>query len=319
MKGSYGSIELSLLDWEDQTFAVRSFTPSDRLDASLDFHGFLFAPWVWMKQEQGYVIVDGFKRLHWAREKGIEKVECILFAQESEPSLLMLRRMEAKIFGPPLNVAEKAQIVAKLASVLPQQEVLAHFFPALSIPSRPEALADWCRLADADESILDAAASEVISERAALELMNWEDGARQAMLALLRELRCSASIQMELMERTTEIALGRGRLRVELLHEAELVGILNDSHRNHRQKTQALRELLGRWRFPRLRARDERFVDDLSKASLPRSLRFIPPPYFEGEQWQLQVSFSRPEELEAILEKARAFVLSNGLRTLMKG
>jgi ParB family chromosome partitioning protein len=318
MKCSPGSIEIRLLDWEDETFAVRSFTPSERLDASLERHGCLFQPWVRQKEKQEYQIVDGFKRLHWARERGRERVECIIFEQQSPPASLMVRRMEAKLFGPPLNVAEKAQVVAKLASVLPQQEVISQFFPALSIPSRPEALTGWCRLAAAGEPLLEAAALETVSERAAMELVTWEEGALQAMLVLLVELRCSASIQMEILERVTEIALGQGRKRADLLHESELKGISGDSKLNHRQKTQALRELLVRYRFPRLRAREERFARDLSQAKLPRQLRLAPPPSFEGEQWRLQLSFSRPEELESLLEETRFFARSSELRTLMR-
>jgi len=149
--------------------------------------------------------------------------------------------------------------------------------------------------------------------------VNWEAEAQRPMLALLSELRCSASIQVEVLERTTEIAFGREQGRADLLQDPELITIMSDSRRNHRQKTQALRELLARWRFPRLKAREERFAREMAAASLPRSMRLAPPPYFEGEQWQLQASFSSPEELEAILDEARSFARSSKLRTIMEG
>lgn len=319
MKGASGSVELSSLDWEDRTFALESYTSSERLEASLDLQGFFHAPWIWERRENRYTIVDGFKRLGWARKKGLEKVECTVFPEESDSSKLMARRMEARLFGPPLNAAEKAQLVLKLASFIPKMELMSRFFPALGIPARPESLSGWLRLAGAGDGLLGASACEVICERAALELANWDSDSAQAMVALLEKLRCSASIQMEILERTTEIALVREEGRADLILGSEISGIIGDPGRNHRQKTQALRELLGRWRFPRLRAREVRFARDLADSSLPKALRLTPPAYFEGDQWQIQASFSSPEQLEKILEQARAFAKSSKLRTLMGG
>lgn len=317
MESTFGVVHLSQIDPDECGFALRAFSSHDRLTASLERHGMVSPVWVWARGSGRYVVVDGFKRLAWAHRRALDYVECIVFAEESDRVSLVSRRIEAKLFGPPLNVAEKAQVIAMAVSVYPRSRVVTELLPMLQVPSRGDVLDTWCRLASAGEDLLVAAASEAVCERVVLELVKWETAEREAMLSLLSALRCSASIQLEIVERIGEIALGQGTARREILQAPEIVNVLNDPLCNHRQKTQVLRALLMRRRFPRLQAREERFARDLDAAALPPSLRVAPPPYFEGDLWQMHIGFSDPEGLQSSLEKAQAFAVSERLRALM--
>jgi ParB family chromosome partitioning protein len=134
---------------------------------------------------------------------------------------------------------------------------------------------------------------------------------------LLRQLRCSASIQTELIERISEIAAARGETRLQILREPAIDTILEDSQLNHREKTQTLRDLLTRWRFPRLHAREERFKKDLSALGLPKEVRLLPPHSFEGDVFRLQIDFSSRDELSSRIETARGVALDPRLETLL--
>lgn len=318
MEGFLAPVALRKIDWEDQSFAVRSFASADFLKASVNRYGMLSPPWVVEKEGEAYTVVDGFKRLRLLCEAGTERAECFVFPEATDRNRLLLQRIEGKLFGSPLNPAEKAQIVSKLVAVLPVERVLREFFPLLRLPPRPEMIEKWCRLAIEDEALLESTASEVICERAALELTDWEEEARRKAVRLLKILRCSASIQLEILERITEIALGQNRERSDILNASQIREILDHSQWNHRQKTQALRDLLYRFRFPKLSAREGRFEAELAKARLPQAVRLIPPRFFEGDQWQLQLSFHHPEELQALLEKTKAFAHSPKLPEIMK-
>ncbi len=314
------SIDLNQLDWEDERFEIKSFVSSQELEASLERCGLLFSPWLWEKNRGEYVIVDGFKRLKWLKNKGEGDVECLVFQKDSDPLRLLLQRIEGKLSGPPLNPAEKARIVAMLEPSIPREEILRVFLPALGIPSRPDAVKKQLLLAASSERLLGAVASGEIVDRAAIELVSWEEEqeAREEAVAILRLLRCSASIQMEILERATEIARGRDKGRVEILRDPEIQSICAQPRMNHREKTQAVRDLLNRMRFPRLKAREERFRRDIEAASLPEAMRLDPPPSFEGERWRLQLAFSDPEELRALLDQAQAFAVSQSLKDIME-
>ena len=317
MQAVHAVVGLDELDLEDHRFAIRSYLPHDRLAASLARVGMLFPPWVWAGGDRKYTVVDGFKRFQWAQEARRESILCLVFPEICTVEALLLRRVEGKLFGPPLNAAEKAQIVAKLISAMPRQMIPDHLFPALGIPHRDEAIARWHGLSQAGENLLKAVASGGIAERTALELSAWGEEEGSAILAILEELRCSASIQMEITERIREIALRENRQRLAVLRQPELAAMLTEQRSNHRQKTEALRTLLARWRFPRLSAREEHFARKWSAASLPRAIRLAPPPAFEGEHWQLQVTFASPQELRDLLEEVSNLANSPLLESIL--
>lgn len=318
MDAAYSSIPLRHIDWEDTTYAIRSFQASTELEASLERLGFLTSPWVLCQGgPERFVVVDGFKRLQWARQRGLPDVLCRAYPEGTDTGELRLRRLEGKLFAHSLNVAEKAQIISELLDFLPEQTVVREYFPRLGVASRVESLERWRGLAGAGDELLEAVASQEIFDRTALELMGWEEGARLEMLSLFKALKCSASVQLEILERLTEIALGQARERGDLLHDAELQSIVADSTLNHRRKTGLLRERLTRMRFPRLQAREERFNAQWESLSLPGSLRLAHPPAFEGERWQLQITFSRPRELMDLLDSAGKLAQSPALKSIM--
>jgi ParB family chromosome partitioning protein len=289
------------------------------LEDSLRRSGVLSPPWVLpIKGGKEYIIIDGFKRLDLLHETGVQQVECIAFPEDSDPLELMLRRIEGKLFGPPLNVAEMAQVISKVSEILPSQEAVAAFFHTCGIPARVGALTKWRRLASESDAFLEAVATEEISERAALELTGWEEEAKSAAVVLLRELRCSTSIQMEILERISEIAFRMNSGRSAIILSSDIQEILRHPDWDRRRKTQALRELLYRRRYPRLRAREERFELEVTAAGLPKSAHLAPPAAFEGEQWRLQLTFSNPDALQALLDQMRSFAHSPQLKAIMR-
>jgi len=318
MQAVYNLIRLDQVVGEDHRFAIKSYLPEDCLQLSLEQHGMLFPPWVWANEHGGCSLVDGFKRVAWAKQKGFERIPCLVFPPFCSYEQLLVLRVEGKLFGPPLNAAEKSQAIAKVARASVEPYLHGRLLPALRIPPRTEVIEKWCRLSTAGANLIQASASEAIAERAALELVDWGEEEREAALALLLELRCSASMQMEILERVTEIALGSKEDRLAVLFRPQLQAILNHSRGNHRQKTQEVRELLTRWRFPRLQAREALLARDLASLALPSGTQLLHPPAFEGDEWRLQVTFTRPGELKSHLESLATHIDFGRLESTMK-
>ncbi|MFP5213292.1 MAG: ParB/RepB/Spo0J family partition protein [Acidobacteriota bacterium] len=311
------TVRLDSIDWEDRSFEIPYFMPHDRLEASLRSHGIIHPPLVWALEGGRYVIVDGFKRLEWARKEGMAEVSCVVCSDGMGRRGIVLRRVEEKLFGPPLNVAEKARVALLLSGILSIEQIATDYLPRLGMGSRPEGVKRLLRLAVSEEALLQGAASEEVSERAALELAEWDTADRAVALCALKTLRCSASIQMEILERVSEIALREEASRKAVFELPELAGTLTDPDWNHRQKTQALRDALARLRYPRLKAREERFAREMAECSLPGNVRITPPPAFEGDRWQMSLFFSNPAELQAVLDQARTLALSPRFDGLM--
>lgn len=318
MNGVRDLVRLNDLNWLDETFAISNFVPLGRLQTSLQSFGMLSTPWIWTKPDGSKVIVDGFKRLAWARRQGMIQVECAVFPAEYDSGKLMVERIEAKLFESTINTAEKAQIISKLAGTCPEQTVLEAYLPRLGVAPQSGKLEEWIRLAHSSRELLAAAALDEISERAALELVGWERQSQTEMVSILSELRCSASIQWEILERVREIAVREETTAMQVLSDAGLVRNLRDPKKNHREKTQLVRAWLYQRRYPRIRAREEAFLRDLADISLPNNVKVLPPPSFEGQNWQLQLHFTSQEELLDVLKKLQNAALSPQFTKLMQ-
>jgi len=312
-------IPLSRVDWDDRRFAIESFRPADDIRASLDGFGLLSPPWVLPKVGDKFAIVDGFKRMQWLRERGEERVICAVFPADAGVWKLWARRLEARLFGPPLNTAEKAQVAAIVSSGLFEGKWLGRLLDGFDLPRRPELLQRWMRLSQADRSILEAAALETIHERAALELARWPESAedRSEVLSILEHLRCSASIQVEIIERFKDISMMRGMPVGEVLRCAEVRTILDHPEWNRREKTQALRLWFDVVRLPRLKARERRFSEQLHRTPPPPGAQLTPPPSFEGDRWRMEVVFSSGDDLRERLGQLRSWSLSSGFHALL--
>ncbi|NTW36786.1 MAG: ParB N-terminal domain-containing protein [Syntrophobacteraceae bacterium] len=312
-------IPLSRVDWDDRRFAIESFRPIDDIRASIARVGLLSLPWVLPTAGERYAIVDGFKRMDCLRERGEERVMCTVFPADASVRDLWSRRLEARLFGPALNTAEKAQVAAILSRVLFEGEWLTRLLDGFDLPHRPEILGKWVRLSQADRSLLEAAALETIHERAALELARWPEAReeRDELLSILEHLRCSASIQVEILERFRDISMMRGMPVGEVLRCSEVRAILGHPQWNHREKTQALRLWFDEVRLPRLKARERSFSEQLHRTPPPAGAQLVPPASFEGDRWRMEVVFSSGDELRECLGQLRSWSLSGGFNALL--
>jgi ParB family transcriptional regulator, chromosome partitioning protein len=304
------------IDLEDGTFEIRRFAGRGRLHASLARFGILSPPWI-LKTDGRNIIVDGFERLRWAEQNGIDGTVCGIFSEGVSFSELWGRRIEKRLFEPDMNIPEKARIVSVLLDIYQSGDIPAAFLSALNLSPRPESLRSWAGLSRETPENLEILASGEIAERAAVEVTGWDPESRAALFAVLRMLRCSASIQLEIIERIDEIAIREDKPRTEVINDPKFESILSDTHLNHRQKTQAVRDLLGSLRFPVLRARERQLHESIELLSLPPTIRIVPPPAFEGNNWRMELSFSSTGGLRDLLAAAADMVASRRLDGLL--
>ncbi len=304
------------IDREDRTFEIRGFHESTPLRDSLERFGILEPPWVHGGPGK-YFIVDGFKRLEWARENGAEAADLLLLPGTLSTRELWERRIEKRLFEHGPGLAEKVKIAAVLLDLYPEGNVPCHFLSALNLPPRREVLEKWARLQSDGDAVLEILGSGEIADRAVLETSAWDALSRLAVLGILRGLRCSASIQVEIVERIHEISLREERPLSEILDDPSLREILSDEKLNHRRKTQALRDLLTRLRFPRLSRRQRQCEKNIEELALPHSVRIIPPPAFEGDGWRMELAFSNTLELRNALASAGKLIEPDRLGWIM--
>jgi hypothetical protein len=310
-------VTLPEIDLDDSSFEVHKFAGTTRLMESLARFGILDPPWL-RKKGSEHIVVDGFQRLRWAKEHGVLGAVCRIFPEHCDARELWIRRIEKKIFEREIDLAEKAKIISILLILFQPEEIPGFFLSGLNVGNRPDVLHKWALLSSRESETLELLASGAIAERAALEVAGWDKRSRDCVLPVLQALRCSASIQVEIVEHIDEIAIRDQKAGADIIETPRVREILASKALNHRQKTQALRECLAELRHPRLSSRQERFRREVESLGLPSDVRIIPPVAFEGNHWKMELSFTGPEELRKLLDSAGSLVASDRLDVIFR-
>ena len=283
-------VTLPEIDLNDNSFEVRNFAGSTRLLESLARFGIFDPPWL-RKKGCEHIVVDGFKRLRWAKERGAPGAICRIFTENYDARELWTRRIEKKIFEREINLAEKAQIISTLLRLFQPEEIPRSFLSGLNVANRPEVLRNWALLSAMGPETLELLASGAIAERTALEVAGWDKRSRDSVLPVLQALRCSASIQVEIVEHINEIAMRDEKAGADIMGTPHARKIVASKNLNHRQKTQALREFLAELRHPRLSSRQKRFQRQIESLGLPSDARIIPSRGFRRQQLENGTEF----------------------------
>lgn len=305
------------IDWEDDEFAIPGHVPDEDLLRSLAAVGLLHPPVLWEKTPGRFVIVDGFRRLSWLRVHTSE-AHALVYPPSFDPKRLLALRLEAKVCSRPLNLAEKAQIMARLAERIPEDDFRLRICRAMGVPPTEESLQQWRSVAAWPPSHLAGLAQGVIAEKAALRLAPLSEKDREAFLELLLVLRCTASLQVEILDRCIDIAQRDGIPLHALVENSEMQAILKDEKRNRREKTAAVRDLVCRWRFPRVTAKMIRVERSIAALHLPSTVSLVPPPFLEGDVWELRVRFRTPSELILCLNDMEALCETDRFHALFE-
>jgi ParB family chromosome partitioning protein len=309
-------VALSEIDLDDGGFEIPSFCDCPRLPDSLGRFGILDPVWL-CETPARYRVADGFKRLRWALENSSQRVPCLVFKSGWDVRDIWMRRIEKKIFEGEINPAQKARIIGVLAELFGPGKIPGTLLSNLRVAGRGETIDKWVKLSCKGPQMLHALGCGELCERAAIEISDWEQTDSESVLSLLRELRCSDSIQVEIIERIKEIALREEKSRAEVLAMDTFGEVMSSAELNHREKTRVIRNFLTELRYPRLSSRRRRFEQDVEALGLPRGARLVAPESFEGGGWQMHLSFTRGEELRKIFRAALPLVESQRLEEIL--
>lgn len=289
-----------------------------RIFSVLNISGVQSPLWVWNCNSSQFIIVDGYARWRWAKESGCSVLPCLVFPGSISRSDLIKTRVLVKISEPDLCLEQKAAIVERLLKFYPMGEVERKFLPLLRFPSRPGFVGSLMAFLRTSEDFRVAVNEGVIDEKVALRLATWDEESRCEMFDLLKTLRCSVSIQREILDYVEDIGRMKGTSFSEVLKQPE-IGSIVESTCTAREKTEYLRRFLRSQIFPHLMAKERRFADFIKNLALPAGVEFKPPQQFEGDEWEVNIRFSKPGELIEKMELTLRRVTADTLDKMMYG
>ncbi|OGP54345.1 MAG: hypothetical protein A2Y65_02375 [Deltaproteobacteria bacterium RBG_13_52_11] len=286
------SIPVTKLDLEDTTFLITFIADLEPLLASLKLVGLLEPLILRERTDETYQIVCGFKRAEALRRLAITEAEAIVYRQGELDDLQALLMTIGHNLTRRLNLVEKALALEKLLSFgVPEREVIDCYLPLFGLQPHMRMLRQVTALLGLERKMREYLAREAFSLSTAIHFLHLDKDGQKAILPLVEALRPGENRVREIISSLREISL-RDRMPVSsLLARGDIVEVLGDLETPCPQRLERLRRIVKRMRFPLLAAKEQRFADYKQSISLPPQISFLPPPFFEGEVFKMELRF----------------------------
>ena len=269
----------------------------EKLKMSIAKYGILNPPYIVKNLDDSFSVVAGYKRLLAAKELGWESAECKLLPEDFPLLDALMLNLDDNLLHRKLNIIEKAMVIEKMLPFLKKDKIITDYLALLDIPASKQNFELYLRLSELDEQIKVSIAKEILSLRVADLMQNIDREHRLSINDLIISLKFSFNQQLQLFQYLTEISSREGRSIKNILNGSEINKILTDKKTNAPQKGKAITTALKKRRFPSLSEAEMAFKRGLSRLSLPSGVNIIPPAFFEGVNYKLEIVFSNGKEL----------------------
>lgn len=288
-------VALSDIDLSPGPFCMSFQFGLKRLKASIKRFGLLNPPY--LLENSLYTIVAGYRRLFAVRELGWGHIGCRIVPGDLPPLDALLFNLYDNVTARQFNPIEKGMVLKRLARYLTKEEILRDYMPILELPSNAHTLELYLGLDDLDDTIKVSVATGRLSLRVieAIRALSMED--QRGIAALFSTLKWSFNLQREASLWIIEIASREGRSIREVIENERVTEVLKNGKMNGPQKVRAIVRALRERRFPTLMESERSFKGFVSDLALPSRVRVIPPPFFEGPDYKLEIVFREGKEL----------------------
>jgi len=299
-------IPLEQIDQDDHFFLITYPLNPKPLTSSIRRVGLLQPVLLRKLPSQKYQIVSGFKRVLACRDLDFETIDAFVYDLESLEDLEGFRwNLWDTLAVRTLNLAEKAIVLDKLLHRfgLEERGIVRDYMPILGLEPSLKVLEGYLQVHQLEEEVKDYLVAKEIPLKLALELLRFSPEDRKQILSLVRPLELNVHTLKEFLTLIEEV-IGRDGIRVEnLLDDSGIRDILANLMLSISQKTEKIRKILKRIRYPRLTGLEDQIQEKLQQLRLPKAISIAPPPFLEGDQLKVTFQFRDKKDLENVLGK----------------
>ena len=261
-----------------------------------------------------FVVVAGFRRIKALEALGETHAPCRILPPETSFRKCLLINLYENLAIRGFNPVEKGMALARLLEWIPEKEVVKTFMPLFDLPSNEKVLHLFVRIeTEFARQAKDLLAGGDLSTKAAKLLLEMDSADREKFCHYFSIIKFTKNQQTHFIDFIDDLSHIEGRAIARLLDDPELADICHNEQMNNPQKARALIAFLRTRRLPHLVKAEKRFRRMVEKLSLPESYRITPPPFFEGPNYRLEISFKNGKDL---MEKVMILVHKEGLVTL---
>jgi len=286
------TIPLTGIDLQDTIFLITFMPDWEPLLASLRLVG-LVEPLILREKGAGrYQIVCGFKRSQALRQLAVAEAQAVVYHQGELDDLQALLLTIGHNLTRPLNLVEKAQILEKLLAFgVAEKEVIDRYLPLVGLQPNARILTQVTNLLNLNQGLQEYIVRQNLSLSTSALFASFDKDGQEAILPFLEALRPGENRVKEVIVFLREITLRDGVSVSSVLAEEEIREILDDRDTPRPQCMERLRKIVKEMRFPRLTAMEEQFAQYKRSLALPPQIAFHPPPFFEGEEFRMELRF----------------------------
>jgi ParB family transcriptional regulator, chromosome partitioning protein len=294
-------VSLTEIALHDHTFIVTYRPELQALQRSVACIGVLTPLHLRQPSDQAPLqVVCGSKRLLACQQTGHTSVPALVYsAAELSEQQAFLFALHDNLGCRVLNAVEKARILLRLRQHFHYQPgaLLQEFCALLELPPRLETLEAYCLLATLEDPLQAAVVEGALPLETALWIGEYDAEDRQALLGLFTGLKIGTNRAREFTTYIDEICQRDACRPAGLLQGLGVPTVLADGQLSGPQKLDSVRRVLRQARYPQLSTYEQRFQEAVRRLRLPPQISLRPPPYFEGQQYQVTLSFGQPQEL----------------------
>ncbi len=308
---------LSSISTQKDYFKLRRAEPDDALIASVRRYG-VFTPLIVWEQDDAYLLVSGFKRFSALRQIGEQKAPAVVYPAETEPLDLFALQVQSNRLTGELDPIQVSQILQTLQTEfdLDEQTIIRTWLPQLGFGRNPKVLQRYRPLVNLTLEQQTAVAAGAVSIDVANAILDFNPAEQQTVWSLLQTLRLGKNRQHEYVALLSDIADASGRSVAEIIAGSDFQSILQDEKRTPSQKADQIKQVLWKLRYPRYAQTLQAFDQIIKDARAPRSIKILPPPYFETETFQLILSFESQADFQNALAELKKLVATDTIKKL---
>jgi ParB-like chromosome segregation protein Spo0J len=299
-------VPLSEIDYADDSFRISEELDSERLRVSIVEVGQIHPVFLLARAGAGLVIVAGFRRLRALTRIGSPDGLAHIFAGRGTSRLDLFRlalweNLSHRQLNP-LEVARALKVLREGCGLT--EEVLARqYLPVFGLQPGARALHSCLSLNDLHpqlrQMVLEGRLTGNCAERLALMGSRFQS----VMAGLLTQLRLSANLQRQVLERIDQIAHRDDIDPATVLENPAITAVLRDPGLSPAQRGERLHEWLHSLCHPRLSRAHQQFEAARKELELPAQVRIKHDPYFERPAIQIEFEAS---SLQSFCETADA-------------
>jgi hypothetical protein len=284
----------------------------ERLVCSIEAVGLINMPFVTRNREGHLDIVTGYRRIIALKAMKYACVYCrdLSGSGFSEYEMLLINLYD-NIAVRRFNDVEKGMILKGLMMNISREDVERHFIHILDIKN-PREIDMLMEISEFNEIEKRYIAKGDISINAIRLVRGLDNRSRSVILKCISELGLNFNQQLQYIDYINDISIKEGKSIADIMDEHQFLSYLKEKDINTPQKARAILNLLRARRFPFLTKNEKEFNKKIKSLGFPDGIRIKHPPFFEGQDYRLEIVFKDGIELkQKVCALARIEELNN--------